>query len=58
MKEVTHPQFLYQIAFEERRQDLFEVVLKFHTKLLFLGVLLMIVEKPQISTNIPLYASM
>ena len=27
MKEVTHPQFLYQIASEERSQDLFEVAL-------------------------------
>ena len=33
MKEVTHPQFLYQIAFEERSQDLFEVALKSHTVL-------------------------
>ena len=35
MKEVTHPQFLYQIASEERRQDLLEVALKSHTVLLY-----------------------
>ena len=35
MKEVTHPQFLYQIASEEKSQDLFEVALKSHTVLLY-----------------------
>ena len=35
MKEVTHPQFLYQIASEEKSQDLLEVALKSHTVLLY-----------------------